>query len=173
MKRMRRMFKRSEASQMFQMLTTLIVIGMIMILGFQLISNLFSTSEQIDYINFRRTIVNEIDAVASDYNARQRIEVSVPKGTDALCFIDMDHEGDLEEYPLVNSYWQDDEYRTQDDGLAKNAFLIGGDFFISFYVKNLEIDTTERYVCIEARRNNIELWVEGQGRKVTVEAVND
>ncbi len=166
------MSKRAEPNQMFQMLMTLIVIGMILILGFQLITNLFSTSEQIDFINFRRSIVNEIDAVARDYNARQRIDTSVPRGSLALCFIDVRETGTLPEHPIVTSYWQMSDYITQsDEDLIRNAFLIGTDFIVPFRVDSLEIDRSDRYVCIDARRSRVEFWAEGQGRRVTVEPV--
>ncbi len=166
------MSRKGEANQMFQMLMTLIVVGMIMLLGFQLISNLFSRSEEIDYINFRRSLVNEIDAVASSHNARQRIELNVPSGSNALCFIDVNHEGNLAEYPLVNAYWRDRSYREQDDdSLVRNAFLIGGDFFLSFTIDNLEIDRSGRYICIPPRRNNVEFWAIGGRTGVHIEGV--
>ena len=167
------MSKKSEASQMFQMLTTLIVIGAILILGFQLIGNLFSRSEEIDYINFRRSLIRQVDAVASDYNARQRIELTVPRGSLALCFVDLAYQGNIQEYPLINSYWRDDDYRTQSHGLARNTFLVGSDFFISVAINNLDIDSNERYLCIETARNRVEFWAEGRGRRVSIEPVRN
>ena len=164
--------KKAETSQMFQMLMTLIVVGMILLLGTQLIGGIFERSSQIDYIKFRRALTNSIDAVASDYNAEQRIELSVPRGIESLCFVDMAHTGSTG-IPIIDSYWSDTEYRTQDDkSLVRNAFLIGRETFVSFRVDNLGFDTQERFVCIDTRRSNIEFWAIGRERTVSIEPID-
>ncbi len=165
--------KKGEPNQMFQMLMTLIVIGMIMLLGFQLIGSIFQRSEQIDYIKFQRSLVSSVEAVAADYNARQKIELSIPRGTDELCFIDTDsvedYSGDLD--PRIISYWNDEDYISQSQKeLVRNVFLVGNDFFESFTVDDLEIDGYG-YECIRPHRSNIEFWAIGQARTVTIEKV--
>ncbi len=163
--------KKAEPNQMFQMLMTLIVVGMIMLLGFQLIGSIFDRSEQIDYIKFQRSLVSSVDAVAADYNARQRIELSVPRGSEQLCFVDVDsvgeHTEDLD--PRIISYWNDEDYISQDqEGLVRNVFLVGQGFFESFTISDLEIDGSG-FECFSPQRSNVEFWAVGQGRTVTVE----
>lgn len=161
--------KKGEAGQMFQMLMTLIVVGMIMLLGFQLIGNVFRTSSQIDYIQFRRVLISSIDTVASDYNARQRIELDVPRGAEEICFVDMTKSGTTGN-PLIDSYWTDSAYRNNNDkSLVRNVFIMGNSFVASFRVENLDLD--QRFLCIPARRGKVEFWAIGVGRSFSVERV--
>ena len=161
--------KKSEAGQMFQMLMTLIVVGMIMLLGFQLIGNVFRTSSQIDYIQFRRVLISSIDAVASDYNARQKIELDIPRGAEEICFVDMAKSGTTGN-PIIDSYWTDSAYRTGNDkSLVRNVFIIGNSFAASFRVDNLDLD--EGFVCVPVRRGKVEFWAIGVGRTFSVERV--
>lgn len=146
---------------------TLIVVGAILVIGFKLIGNVTQKSSQIDYIKFQRTLINSIDAVASDYNARQRIELSVPKGTEALCFINTQTGSTTGDYPLVDAYWSDTEYMNQPDReMVRNAFLIGNDFLATFHIDKLVVDTG--HLCIEPQRTRMEFWAEGKGRTVKI-----
>jgi hypothetical protein len=160
--------KKAQANQMFQMLMTLIVVGLIMLVGFKLIGSVVSRSSQIDYVKFRRTLLNSIDAVASDYNAKQLIELSVPKGTEALCFIDMAQDGSTD-YALINAYWKDQDYMGQEDtSMIRNAFLVGNGFLATFHIEKLAIDDVGYHTCIPVQRSKVEFWAEGQGRTVTI-----
>lgn len=162
---------KAETSQMFQMLMTLIVVGMILLLGSQLIGNILQRSTQIDYIKFRRALVNTVEAVGSDYNARQKVELTVPRGSTELCFVDMNEVGTTGN-PLIDSYWRDTRYRDQDDkSMVRNVFLVGDDIFLSFRVEKLSIDNYNRYVCIDVRRSNVEFWAEGTRNSVSIEPV--
>ncbi len=162
---------KGETSQMFQMLMTLIVVGMILLLGSQLIGNILQRSTQIDYIKFRRALVNTVEAVGSDFNARQKIELSVPRGSTELCFVDMNHQGSTGN-PIIDSYWQDTNYRNQaDSNMVRNVFLVGNDVFLSFRVDGLEIDNQNRFVCIDVRRSNVEFWAEGSRGSVSIDPI--
>ena len=164
--------KKSQSNQMFQMLMTLIIVGMVLLLGFQLISGVVLRSSQIDYIQFRRSLLNSLDSVASDYGARQRISLNVPNGAQSLCFVDMQNPYHQTAYPLINSYWGHTEYRTQaDQSMVRNVFLIGTDFFASFRVSNLDLQTSNNHICIDVVRSRVEFWAEGRSRSLRIEEI--
>lgn len=161
--------KKAQTNQLFQMLMTMIVVGLILLIGFKLIGSVVSRSSEIDYIKFRRTLLNSIDAVASDYNAKQMIELSVPKGAEALCFIDIAQRGTTD-YALINAYWKDVPYISQEDKtMVRNAFLVGSNFLATFHIDKLTIDDIGYHTCIPVKRSKVEFWVEGQGRTVTIQ----
>ena len=168
--------KKSQANQMFQMLMTLIVVGMILLLGFQLINNVMSTSSQIDYIRFRSSLLNSLDSVASDYNARQRVTLSVPRGTEFLCFVEMNKPFSETDHSVINAYWEDFDYIGQEEdddkkSLVRNVFLIGNGFTASFRIDNLNLDRATNHICINVIRSQVEFWAKGEGRTLGIEEV--
>ena len=173
---------RSQTSQLFQNLMTLIVIGAILIIGFNLIGNVMNRSSQIEYVKFRSALTNSIDSVASDFNSKQKIVLSVPKEITEVCFIDVGADissigPNPTEHGTINAYWSDDYYMTQgdlangDEALVRNVFLMGKEVISSFHLKNLAIDDVREHHCIDVKRSKIEFWALGKGRNVEIEKV--
>lgn len=160
--------KRADTNQIFQMLMTLIVVGMILLLGFQLIGNVFQRSSQIDYIKFRGVLVGTLDSISSDLNARQRVSLDVPRGTEKLCFVDIEGTVGSAGNPLIDAYWGDPNYRNQDDKeMIRNVFLIGNDFFASFRVQRLSMPS-DRFKCINVVRNKVDFVAVSQSRRLSI-----
>lgn len=174
--------KNGQPSQMFSFLSTIIVVGLFAVIGLSVVMSITSTGEEIDYIRFRNTLLDSIDSVASDYNAKQEIDLIVPKGIQSICFINLmnnpptDQESSDELDPVIMNYWSDEDYRIQyvssikeNNALPRNVFLVGDGVVGSFHIDDLITDEAgDDFYCIESARSRIKFNVETSGRKVMV-----
>ncbi len=168
--------KKGQTSQMFVYLTTIIVVGLIVFIGGKTLNNVMNVGSEIDYIKFRNALTDTIETIATDYNAQRQVDLTVPKGTKEICFVDLTKNPTLDSstYPVIINYWSDSSYASQiassdsiQKELPRNVFLRDASGTIAtFHIPDLSVESGA--LCISASHSVFSFLAKSEGRRVSV-----
>ena len=149
------MRKRGQSSsQVFIYIIAVLVIGLIVLFGYQSVSSAREKGEQALLLQFEAKLKEDIDSYSS-YGSLGIKEYQFPSGFDEICFVDLNN-FDPETF---------DGYRVIEDSVRskaeQNVFLLG-DKVETFYIENLQLYYDPYYSCVEGGEK-IKLKIEGQG----------
>jgi len=150
-------------TQVFVYVLALIIIGIILLYGYQSINSMREKGDQIDLLTFKTDIEEEVSKMSSDYGSARIITLKVPSGFSEVCFTDLTKNPSQEIkdiHPLVYESWTDN---------TANVFLIkdlAEEFQLIEENSNylIQIDNPG-YVCIPVTNNRISIRLEGVGGK--------
>ncbi|MFP4111397.1 MAG: hypothetical protein ACLFPQ_01070 [Candidatus Woesearchaeota archaeon] len=163
--------KGQPQSHVLMMVMTLFMIGFVVFFGSKIIGGVMKQGNDINYVKFKNTLQNEIDAITQEYRSRKEINLLMPGNFDKLCIIDLGKHPDeisdtsfKSKYPVIYNYWKDSQGWMGPEG--RNVFLVDRYAGASFHVDKIEIEGG--YVCIDEKRSRVVFWAEGRGNKAII-----
>jgi len=147
-------------SQVFIYAISLVIIGIILIMGYKYISGTKDTIDKTDILLLKNKLTNDIESITSDFGSEKKVSYSILPSTE-LCLVDKDNVNinNLNDYPLIKD--------SLEDNIEKNAFLVGNSIFESFYIGELEINDPY-FLCLKPVSGKINFVIEGKGNKALI-----
>jgi len=144
--------------QIFIYILAIIIAGLIILYGYQAIAGFRTKAEEIALINFKTSIENDIESIATSYGSVRVQTYDLPSSAREVCFVD--------ERVFGESNITDGNYSLIDNsveaGAKQNIFLIPM-AEIPIYAENMEVNDT--YFCINSTRGKVTIRLEGLGNR--------
>ena len=135
-------------------LLALVIVGIILLVGFNLISSLNKRGEQISTIVFEKSLNGDIKELSSSFEFGSQVKKTydLPAGFNEVCFIDIENVDpeNIDKDLIKNSV---------NSEVKNNVFLFGKDIK-AFYIEGLSL-VDPFYSCTTA--SSVSLTIEGKG----------
>ena len=149
--------------QVFIFIVSAITFALIMIFGYQSISQFIESGEDVAFVQFKTGLENDIKKIYTEFGSVRISEFNLPSEYEQICFVNMDAESDLElcnKDQVACSVWEDSEgYST----VEENVFLrpVAP---VKLKVYEIEIDNEgKNYLCLPITNGAFDLYMEGRG----------
>jgi len=150
-------------SQVFIFIMAAITFALIMIFGYQSITQFISSGEDVAFVQFKTSLENDVKKIYTEFGSVRVNQYSLPTEFSQICFINMDANYDEElcrKDPVACSVWKDSEGY---DSVEENVFLrpVAP---VKMKVYELEIDNGDKeFICFPIVNGHFELYLEGKG----------
>ncbi|MGM5480182.1 MAG: hypothetical protein ACQESC_01860 [Nanobdellota archaeon] len=156
----------AQINHVFTFLITIFIIGAVALIGASSLFNILGQKEQIDYISFKETILNEIDQ-NNIYGTITKRSFSAPAKTNRLCILSSTViEESSSELSFPEELTPSQEFILKDsvgDGIQTNVFLTTEDIIIPIgYSKKAVVE--DGVSCFNSTNGKFDLVFKGQGR---------
>ena len=168
--------KSAAVNQMFTFLFSMIIIGLLFLVGGKAIGSMFEKSCDIDYI----ALTSQVSRYVDKHNAYNKIayqELKVPCDYNYLCFagadlIDNSKTAEIlglrDEFKHTGLLIKESLGTSNDKGAEANIFLVDSDGFIDAIGYNVKLRTPNGIVCVERKNGVFPLKFLGKGKTVEV-----
>jgi hypothetical protein len=152
--------------QVFIFIISAITFALIMIFGYQSISQFIQSGEDVAFVQFKTGLENDIKKIYTEFGSVRISEYNLPIEYEQICFIDLDAKSDPElckEDPAACSIWEGADPEDGYNSVDENVFLRPvAPHKIKVY--DLEIDNDEKdYLCLPIANGGFSLYLEGRG----------
>lgn len=171
--------RKAQMNQVFTYIIALFVFVLILLYGYKAIGSFLSKGEEVQLVQFKNTLVNEVKKKQSDYGSvtvfSEKRPLNLPPGYNQICFIDQSKQPDFNsEFCKIDTatcqLWSDN--LQQGIRLNENTFLIKEDRSIEGNTLLQSIKLKDKNnnelssLCIDPKGNRIDLRLEGKGSYV-------
>ena len=161
-KKIKQTEKAQIVGQVFIFILAAIIFGVIVLYGYQAISNFMSKSGEIAIASFQQELTNSVESIKRDFGSVTKTELTLPTKYSTLCILDSDTTKNIcdtgqplqQQYPRLCAAWKTE---------AQNIFLLPG----TQAMQISDISTPSGYFCVQ-NTGKIKLRMEGLGDKAQV-----
>ena len=151
--------------QIFIYLLTIVLVGFILIYGYNAIENLRAKANQVECLNFKSDLKNTIESISSDFGRVKRADISLCSPYKQACFVEtfekFDKNNPQSNVPLDPII--KDSLRAES---GKNIFLVDKIAKEPFYAGNISVALD--VFCINSINGKVSLKFEGMGDHVAL-----
>ena len=155
--------KNGISSEVFIYILGMIVIGIIVIFGYQKIASLAQAEQKVEIPRFQKQLESLVKSAMGSGNLIKE-DVVLPRGFGEICVVDLDKSASSSlqtTKPIIHDSWS--------DKVQKNVFLVGKTTESFFIDKIKPLDATNNFVCIPLTDGKAKLKFEGKGGYTLVE----
>lgn len=149
--------------QAFIYILTVIIIFVILIYGYNAITDFKNKINKISLVKFQTDIESSVDSLSSDYGSIKRLEIDVGE-FEQVCFVES-HATPFLTSDLENSL-NPIVLDSVKSGTGKNVFLIKETVENSFFVGDISVEPD--VLCILPHQGRLFLRLEGRGNHVSI-----
>jgi len=159
-----KMKKSQMIGQVFIYVVTIVIVGLILLFGYNAIVTVKGKSDEIILSKFKSDVANAVEITSSDFGTVKIKSFELPARYALACFV-KNYDGfpdpDTNPSTLFNNYpIMKDSVK---DKVDKNLFLIEDSVEASFFVGDIDVDDTYGVLCFSAVNNRIRVKIEGKG----------
>ena len=164
---------KAQIQQVFIYLSALLVIGFLVVFGYQMIHKVSRQQCEVGQQNLLETLRSSFDR-SSRYGSISELRVLAPCDYDQLCIVDS--RAALPEYRLLSSVRSSYPliWANAEDDVKYNLYLVqtGGEIKPLFFDKRLlttnesNPDSSQLLVCFHSRAGEFRIWAEGLGKTI-------
>lgn len=162
--------KKAIATQSFNIITAVVIMGIILLFGGTSAYKLINNAGDVEQAQFRQAFNSEIDDISSKYGSVKYVTLDGLRSYKHFCIFDtsnmagilsnFDSHPVLSNFPLIKGDLED---------TASNIFLISNSIEERFYNDKITVPSDKGFLCEEISSNGvIKLKLEGLGKKVKV-----
>lgn len=145
--------------QVFIYVLTIILIGFILVYGYNAITTFGEKSEQVSFIKLKSDLSNIVEIITPDYGSVKIRSFDVPGGYNKVCFIK-----NFPSFPSLSGTSYPIIEDSVNSGVKKNMFLIKEGAEESFFIGDIEVVSEDNEIlCVEVVSNMITVKFEGKG----------
>ncbi len=155
--------------QVFIFIISAITFALIMIFGYQSVSQFINSGEDVAFVQFKTGLENDVKKIYTEFGSVRIGEYDLPTKYEQICFVNMDAEYDselCEMDPIACSVWEGSEgYESTEE----NVFLRP---VAPVKLKVYEItinDEGKNYLCLPIANGGFNLYMEGKGDHTSLE----
>ena len=155
--------KGMSVSQVFTFIIAGLIFVLILIFGYNAISDLLQSSSDINVAELKSDLESSLSSVKRSYGSVRKVELRAPSEFNELCFFDFNKCGSLYNIESNNGVllnWAVDSCKSN----SSNVFSIPR--LVDLSIRNIEIE--EGYVCIPEQGGSFILKVTGKGNAVEI-----
>ena len=157
--------------QVFVFMIAAITFSLIMIFGYQYVTEFIERGEQVEFIKFKNTLESSVRRIYTEYGAVRVTEFNMPSRYNQICFVDLDYPQELknneldqlkEKDFLAANLWKDaKDYSSAD----QNVFIQPvSEVRIKVYnIKLLEGEKEVGFLCFDVIGGRFSMILEGRG----------
>lgn len=149
--------------QAFVYILTVVVIFVILIYGYNAITDFRSKIDKISLVKFQTDMESAIDSLTSDYGSIKKLEIEVGE-FEEVCFVES-HASPFITSDLENSL-NPIVLDSVKSGTGKNVFLIRETLESSFFIGDISVNPD--VLCIPPKQGRLFLRLEGRGNHVSI-----
>ncbi len=152
----------------FIYLFSAIVIGVILIFGYNSITKTNETMQQSNIESIKNDISSDIKFMKSDYGSSKKVSYAIPQNAE-LCLFDLEKKDEiladerLGQYPLIKD--------SLESNSKKNVFLTSPSIFEPLYAGDIDINEPYFY-CFKPIAGKVSFVIEGKGNRTLVLSEN-
>ncbi len=165
--------------QVFIFIVTAITFALIMIFGYQAITDFLRKGEQVQFYQFTQDLETSFQRIYSEYGAVRIEQFFVPGDYNQICLVDMDdHLSDVNALcahdPIACEVWQEARVGRagREGGVVKGSLAVDENVFLSppapVKLKVPRLTADNGFVCLPILDGEFELRLEGQGDKAHI-----
>ncbi|MBR9699308.1 hypothetical protein GOV09_02540 [Candidatus Woesearchaeota archaeon] len=161
------MNKAQIAGQIFVYIVAVVIVGVLLIFGYQAIRDFQNRTDSITLLNFQKDMERAIDSITNQYGTVKNVEFHLTTDYHEVCFVTYDgvFYGEIEftGYPLIYDTIEDNAEPT------KNVFLVGAknEVVESYDIGKISLSSGV-FECYDVVRGKIKLEIEGKGTYVKI-----
>jgi hypothetical protein len=166
-----------DANQMFIYIVSIVVVGLIMVFGYNAVQQLLKSTGDVEVASFKKNFEKVAEKARLDHGSIKTLSVPVPGQFSQLCVIDLTKpsteacSGDLPY--AVCQFWQDysEAAASNYDVDSQNLFFVNDKQEIgdAFYIKDMRVAETPYAFCVNTQKATFRFT--GQRKEVFVEEV--
>ena len=132
----------------------------ILIFGVNMVQDLMAKGEQVEFMQFKTNLENNVKKIYSDFGAARTLDFSLPVKYSEVCFVDMD--ADYDESLCAKSVIACDAWETAGswDDADQNVFL---DPPAPAAIRTYKLRMDGGYMCVPVVNGKFTLRLEGRG----------
>mgnify|MGYP007094903758 CR=1 FL=1 len=148
--------------QVFIFIVAAITFALIMIFGYQSVSQFLDSGEDVAFVQFKTGLENSVKKIYTEYGSVRIEKFTLPPKYEQICFVNVGAEYDSElckKDQVACSVWEDAEGY---DSAEENVFLkpISP---VKIKIYDITIDGDEDFLCLPITQGTFELYLEGKG----------
>ena len=159
--------RKSQVEQGFFYILALFIIGSILLLGVKYVGKLLTQVEQIDLVEFKTSLQDDVDIMSTKYGSWKKKAYVVPKDIKKVCFFTIDKYS-----PACNNHEDLDLIMCDawKDGV-QNVMTVPFVLETPINLSRMEMDNSEfpkGFNCFDAVSKRIEIKITGKGNGVVI-----
>ncbi len=161
------MDKAQNVGQIFIYVLTVVIVGLILLIGYKAISGSRERINQITVLDFQKSMEASITTITNQYGTVKKKTFTLPAGYKEVCFMEnyqfntaLNYQQLLQAYPLIYDSLQNGQP-------TKNIFLIRSEGPGESYDLG-RISVSSAFTCFEIRQNMFTVTLEGKGDHVSI-----
>lgn len=150
--------KAQISSQVFTYIMAAIIIGAIVLVGFNGIALILNKFREAPLIQFESNLKRQVSSSSTSYMSNELFEFSLPSTYDEVCFTDSLNVGNIDSSRIDNTIIRN----KVENKVEENVFLMKrGKVQESYYVEDM--DVLDDFLCLE-NKGKLEVWFKGMGK---------
>jgi len=158
------MNNKAQVQHVFIYILTIVVVGLIFLMGYKVIGNIIEQGCEAEHIKFTSDILRFVEQYDS-YESYHTEQMSVPCEYEQLCFVDSSAIYDsvtiTSEHALIKN--------SVEDGIKKNIFLIGESVEPLGFNEKVSLDNETKDMCFNATAGYFNIAFRGDGESTLIE----
>ncbi len=168
-----KMKKAQSASQIFIYILAILIVGVILIFGYQAVMDFTGRANKITLVQFQKTLQSSIESISNQHGTMKTKEFSLTNEYREVCFASnyntvysgLPLDSIFQDYPLIQ-----DAIDPQ-SGPVKNVFLVKSNKEVaeSFDIGQTVVGTpTNPFKCFDIQNSMLRIQIEGKGDHVVI-----
>lgn len=159
------MKRKGQMQQVFIYLMTMIIVGLIILIGYKAIGGLINKGCDVEVNTFQKTLESYI-VKHSSYGSMHKETLNVPCSYRQICFVDTDD--------IINSNYKDNSDNliiesSVKSGIEQNIFLVSDKVTVPFgFMEKIIVGTEDIAYCINNTNGKFYMRFEGLGRRTNI-----
>lgn len=151
------MNKKSQMiGQIFIYVLSLLLIGFILIYGYNAIKDIMTRSEEVAFAKFKNDLSNIVEVVAPDTDTVKIRSFEAPAGISKVCFVK-----NYPDFPTLSNTGYPIIEQSVNENVKKNVFLIREVTERSYFIGDISVE--DGILCINVTNNIVKIKIEGKG----------
>jgi len=152
--------KAQNIGQIFIYILSIVVVGVILLFGYQAITNFSKNADRIALVQFQKDLESSIKSISSQYGAIQKKIFSLSNDYKQVCFVDNYNSitdlNAMDSYPIIKD--------SVVSGTGKNIFLVKANKQAaeSFSIEKIALKTVI-FDCFNITNSKLTIRIEGMG----------
>ena len=168
--------KKAIATQSFNIITAVLIMGVILIFGAYSVVKLVDNSKMIEDAQFKSELDDEINQITSKYGSVRYVKINSLKGMNYFCIFDLDKTSDalnlIETHPYLKNYPL--LIGDLEDKVANIFVLSNSKIEARMFNEKINLKNDESFICTEVpATGRVILKLEGKGKYALVSFAED
>lgn len=149
-------------TQVFMFILAVIVLGVIILYGYEAITKFLSTSVDVAIADFQNQFMSSVESIKRDYGSVSKLELTLPKKFTQICVVDSDTTKNIGDFSTTHERMYSSWVKS-----GENIFLIPTQAQ-PIKINDIIVQENNGYFCQLNSLGKITLRLEGQGDKALV-----
>jgi|SRR3989344_3621544 len=149
-------------TQVFMFILAVIILGVIILYGYQAITKFLATSSDVAMADFQNQFISAVESIKRDYGSVSKLELALPKKITQICIVDSDTTKNIGDFATTHERMYSSWVKS-----GENIFLTPTQAQ-PIKINDITVQENNGYFCQTNSLGKITIRLEGQGDKAIV-----